>query len=384
MGKFEKKQTSSRKIGLPLAFSAALAGTMLATEKPAHAAVDPVTVGAYIKVAYEAVELFKSIFGSSGDDLNQRLQQIQSSIINEMRTQRNMELKSNANTVFNLFRNLTDNTASDPVNDELWTEILGRQQETADAMFDIMMYANDSQSSYELTPAYNSLLATGTNLLDAKKRIWPNFPSSWNDFYIWMQPGMSANYKLIGSQRHQCYPGQNPGYRPRPASGQALVDWLGITKTGKFKDTLLWRKKLANKNYVVAIATVECAFTGPSEGHPHHCNPVSSICNTVPTEETLNPLLKPICKVVTVPTSPCTASQTPLACAEVLAKAAFDADPAVKLARAGMKGVQTLSGGNDYDWQTNDPLLAQAKFVDPWIEEPSCGSAAPWAYPQQP
>ena len=49
-----------------------------------------------------------------------------------------------------------------------------------------------------------------------------------------------------------------------------------------------------------------------------------------------------------------------------------------------MKGIQTLSGGNDYDYASNDYLLAQGKYVDPWVDEPSCGSSAPWAYPQQP
>lgn len=67
------------------------------------------------------------------------------------------------------------------------------------------------------------------------------------DTYLWLQPAIAANYKLVGSQFHQCYPGHNPGYRPIPSSPSAVLSWLQTMRPGRYKDSVPWTQKLANK-----------------------------------------------------------------------------------------------------------------------------------------
>lgn len=358
--------------------AAVAGGTLVASERPAHALMDPWTMQAYVDVAYSVVRLGKEILGSSdAPQIIQKLTEIEAAIISEMRTIRNQALQSNTRAVFQLFRMLADNAPGDPTNASSWSNIVTLQQQTATQMFDIIQSANDAQSSYELTPAYNALLATGANVLRIKKDIWPAFPSSWNDYYIWLQPGMQANYKMIGSRRHECWDGQNPGYRPPPTdSAIALAVWKVTTQDGKYKQSQLWTKKINNRNIHVETYRLECPGVGRTpvvSTLKRYCNPATRSC----------PLLYPIDCTSTRTWRACESGVEPLVCADRFATATFDADPAVQITRSGMRALQTLSGGNDFDAPNNNGYLTFGMYVDPWVNEPACGTN-PWGYAQQP
>jgi hypothetical protein len=363
-----------KRIGASAVCGALIAGTIMTTQTPAQAYVDPVTMKAWVDLAYSVVRLGKSILGSSdAPALIAKLQSVQDAVINEMRTQRNMALTSNARTAFDLFRNLSDNAPGDPTNDDLWSSIVTLQQQTANAMYDIIQFSNDGQSAYELGPAYNSLLATGANVLRIKRDIWPAYPSSWADYYYWLQYGMNANYKLVGSQRHQCWPGHNPGYRPRPhIQSVGLSYWLNTTQPGLYKQSLLYNKKVANREF--RVRQYLCKSRGYPEGRIHSmmCNPVSRECSGGVTQS------------CTLTHNYCVAGLTPHECAVQLADPVWHADPTVQSTRASMRALQTLSGGNDYDAPNNNGYLYYGMYVDPWVDEPACGAGTPWAYAQDP
>jgi hypothetical protein len=366
-----------KRIGASAVCGTLIAGTIMTAQTPAHAYVDPVTMQAWVDLAYSVVRLGKSILGSSdAPALIAKLQSVQDAVINEMRTQRNMELQSNARAVFDLFRNLADNAPSDPTNAGHWTNILTLQQQTANAMYDIIQFSNDGQSAYELGPAYNSLLAAGANVLRIKRDIWPDYPSSWADYYYWLQYGMNANYKLVGSQRHQCWPGHNPGYRPRPRINSiGLTAWLNSTQPGRYQQSLLYKKKVANRTFLVQ------RYSCPHRINPYtaefHCNPATRTCTAGPNGMSVTPYC-------TLTRNWCAAGTSPLDCATQLADPVWHADPAVQSTRASMRALQTLSGGNDYDAPNNNGYLYYGMYVDPWVDEPACGSGTPWAYAQDP
>jgi hypothetical protein len=349
-------------------------------ERPAHAAIDPVSIKAYVELATSVVKLVQSIFGGNGQDMAAQLRAIQDAVVGELRTLRNDQLQANTRSVFALFSDLADNGRTDPTNDEMWANIRILQQTTADAFYQVLQ-GSDVNSSYSLLPAYNSLLVTGTAVLALKKEIWSGAPSSWNDHYIWAQAGANADYRMVRSQRHQCYPGSNPGYKPPPPKTPRApyAAWEAMTKPGKYKESVLW-KKLANKSFHVETWSGQCC--GGRAG-----------CGTISVKTSCNAATR-VCAPAVVSCSSfvpqtrtfaaCGDGVSPADCAQQLAKPGFDDDAVVQVVRSGMKGVMTLSGGNDYDAASNNALLAQGKFVDPWTDESSCGSSAPWAYPQQP
>jgi hypothetical protein len=288
------------------------------------------------------------------EDLAIQLRNVEEKIITELRSVRNQALQSRVRTVFSTFRNLADNNAGDPTNASTWSMLQFEQQRVADEMFDIIMHANDVRSSYELATGYNTLLATGTAVLKTKGEIFPGFPSSWLDNYFWLQPGMEANYRMVKSQRHQCYPGFNPGFN-QSTSSTVPGDWISGNLV----------RLLANK--YVTISTFPCGST--------QCNIANKFCftNTVQCSGGGGTAWHA-----------CNWTLGDLGCAAKLAKPAYDADPVVTGIRASMVAIQRASGGNDFDGPNNDPLVAQGKLVDPWVSEPLCGSSAPWAYPQVP
>jgi hypothetical protein len=321
----------------------------------------------YVNQAYAIYKSLQALLGGGAPTLAQQLQAMEDKIIGEMRSQRNLALQSQTRTVFNLFQNLADNAKGDPTNDELWTEIITLQQQTADEMFNIITLSGDTQSAYELSPSYFTLITTGTGVLQIKKEIWSNFPSSWNDFYLWLQPGVAAGYKLVGSQTHECYPGFNPGYSPIPAvSSPTYPAWVARMKVGKFKSSSLWN---GMEMRWINVGNILRTCQGVSAIVPLYCTPLGCAYPTCPS---------------TPVSSACGTPSDPVGCANRLAKAHFDQDGKVKIIRAGMVGIQKLSGGNDFNAATNNGLLAQGKFVDPWVDEPSCGASGPWAYPHVP
>jgi hypothetical protein len=354
----------------------ALATGVTVVSRPAEAAVDPVTVTAWIKAAQEMVKLIGSIFDLAGRDLSSQLEGLRTQILQDMKTLRNQELISEVNTVIALYRELSNNHPNDPVNDELYVELLVRQHDTATAMYDIIQSDADVQSSYELAPAYNVLIHAGNNVLRAKEFIHPQFPSRWEDYYLWNQPAIDADYELVGSQRFQCWPGKNPGYRPKPSpfNTNAYTAWMTTTQPGLYKDSQLWTKKLANKGVTVLKKSMTChGSQGFSTSYV--CNPGTRKCSWTAISG---------CIVGPITYRRCAEGTPSLVCADANVQPGWDADPVVKIVRASMTHIQKLSGGNDYDAPNNDALTSQGKIVDPWVNEPACGAGAPWAYPHQP
>jgi hypothetical protein len=344
---------------------AALLGAAVVTSPSEAKAIELGTVSTVISIVKGLLDIVKSgkslltptTMSSQMAEILRKLGDVQAAIINEMRTTRNQALKNRSTTVFNVFRDLADNRASDPTNASTWSTLRFEQQAVADQMFDIIMNANDVQSTYELATAYDVVVSTGEAVIKIKGEIWPATPSSWNDHYLWLQPAMLANYRMVGSQRHQCHPGFNPGYNPSTS----------VTVPGRYAYSDLFAKKIANKWYT--MTSFWCGATS--------CNPGTKVCVTNSN-----------CNIAgggnTTPTTqPCNFQLSDLACATSIAKTAFDNDNVVKVVRESMTAIQKLSGGNNYDAATNDRLLAQLKFVDPWVHEAACGSA-PWAYPQVP
>jgi len=355
---------------LPLLLAASTATCFTLTPQTAHAVVDPVSIGAYVAAAYQVVKFGKEIFGGSGDDLATQLRAVQAAIIGELRSQRNLALKSDASAVFNLFRNLADNDADDPVNSALWSDIIVLQQTTADAMADIINTTGDSTSASELTGAYSTLIATGADVLRLKGDIDPAHPSSWRDFFAWTQAGINTQYTMIKSQYHQCYPGYNPGYRPRPNTTKPVNPWYATVTPGKYRDSLLW-KGYENRWIHVQTQTSQCH--GSTMSGRIRCNPATKSCIGYLTGCVGGGITWNACSGLTA-----------LACAEQLAKPDFDGRAQVKVLRASMAALQTLSGGNDFDWRRNNTMMAEGKFTDPYVDEAACTTAGPWAYAQMP
>lgn len=350
-----------------------LCGTICLTSRPAHA-IDPATVMmviGYVKQAYDTYKSLSGMLGGGGLTLAQQLQQVQEKIIGEMRSQRNAALQAQTRSVFTLFRNLSDNQRGDPTNAGLWTNLITLQQETADQMFSIATQG-DAASRYELAPAYNALIATGAGVLRIKGEIWPSYPSSWNDFYLWLQPGVQGNYSMVGSQIHECYPGFNPGYSPPPNNITSFNQWIARMKPGKYRQSALWNAMEGPRLHTVGTALRTCF------GVPGSTAVVSYLCSPTRCPGIAG------CQLTHLTTACTSSGKTGTECAAELAKPHFDADPMVKIIRAGSVGIQTLSGGNDYDAPNNNWLLAQGKFVDPWVDEASCGASGPWAYPHVP
>jgi hypothetical protein len=352
--------------------------------RPAHAATPALiaTAGAiyeFIKEAYDFYKAAMEILEGSGPSIAEQLKAVEDAIIGEMRTQRNQALTASMRAVFDESANFLDNKVGDPTNPSMFTDILGRMYEASANMSEIVTPGNDANSSYELAATYNSLIAVGTGILEAKGQVFPDFPSSWGDFFHWLQAAMETDYQMIGSQRNQCfvYANKNPGYRPPPSlfsDPAGYATWLVTTLPGPYKNSQLWRK-LTNRN--IPVATYTCSNCGPRSTS---CPPPSTAVMTCnPGTKTCIPGTSGACTLVS---RQCDASVAPLACAESLAKPGFDADVVVQIIRQGMIGIDTRSGGWDADIASNDPLVAQGKLVDPYVAESSCPSG--WAYPQQP
>ncbi|HEX6275941.1 MAG TPA: hypothetical protein VFZ53_23025 [Polyangiaceae bacterium] len=364
-------------------FAAGVGCAVLASTKPASA-IDPATaaqVAGYVKAAYDVYKAASSMLGNKAPSLAQQLRQVEAAIIGEMRTQRNQALKSNASTVFSLYRNLSDNSRSDPTNPSLYNEILTLQTQTAIAMGDIVWYANDPASSYELAPAMNALVATGVGVLRIKGEIWPQYPSSWADYHYWLLGGIQVNYTMVGSLRHECWPGTNPGWRPMPANASQLVIWLSLTRPGRWEESQLY-KYLMNK-YIATGPYAELRWgcnrvTIDDPGGQIHCNPVTDTCRQDGACRYNTPS-----RAVRVSGHQC-GTVSALDCAEKLAYGRFRDDPTVEIIHASMNGIMALSGGNQASSGSNNSLPASGKYVDPWVNEPSCPASAPWAYPHLP
>jgi len=359
-------KTSGRRRIAALATGATLVGVLCAaTPRQADAALVPAAVATFIefvKTAYSAYQTLEGLLptdestGPTLADIANQLSGVQSKIIAQMRSQRNVALKSQARTVFTLFRDLADNGPKDPTNASSWSDLRVEQQLAADAMFDIIVNDDDVTSSYELAPTYNALLVTGTGILRIKGQIWRRSPASWMDHHLWLKAGMEANYTLVGSRKHECYTGSNPGYRPKKNS--RLV-------SGRYRESQLWTQKIANR-YITTM-TFPCGA--------EQCNDGNKNCFT----GTVN------CTGAGAggqgATFACSEARG-LDCAAEIIKPTFDDDSVVQIVRAGMTGIMMLSGGDDGDADSNDPLLDEGKFVDPYVYEPSCKK--PWAYPQVP
>lgn len=328
-----------------------VAGTIAGSARPAHA-IEPATVTAVlasIKFSYDAYKVLQGLLnpatpGPTLQQISERLMMTQEAIILEMRTQRNSMLSAGARTALNLFNDLANNLASDPVNTSLWTSTRTQSQTVADQMFDIIVNIQDGNSAYELGPVYNTLLVTGTGVLRIKGQIWPGFPSSWNDHQAWLRAGMAGNYKMIASQRHQCSTGSNPGYLPPPNSA---------TVVGKYNESLLWKKLITNR--WMTVRQFPCGSTQCNTWTFQCVSQVTTACNPS------GGFNWSACGNLSISDRDCIV---------MLTKPTFDADGAVKIIREGMIGIQKLSGGNDF--QFNDGLMSQGKFVDPWVTETSC------------
>jgi hypothetical protein len=349
----------------PIAFlgAAALGAAVLAAPRPANAAVDPATVTTVIKIVSGIIDVVKKLDSllnppaSSGPtlkDLSIQLAGVQTTIVNEMRTSRNRVLQSRTTTVFNVYRDLSDNRVNDPTNDDLWSTLRFEQQSIADQMDDIIRNQNDGQSAYELAAPFNVLIATGIAVMDLKAEIFPGFSASWRDTHEWLQKGMHVNYHMIGAQKHECEPGFNPGF----SASRANV-------AGRYHESQLW-KRLNNRWF-----TTMTFFCGATQ-----CNAATKACITSTSCTTGGGAGIP-------PTYACGPGNVGAECAISLAKPKFDNDAQVKLVRGGMTAIQRLSGGTDYNVDSNDPLVAQGQMVDPWVPAPSC-PGHPIAYPHVP
>jgi hypothetical protein len=372
-----KKPKRIRRHVMAVALCATLGATLVATERPAQAAIDPVAITAYIEMVHAGVKLFESItgLGGSAGDINAKLDAIKDEILAAIAQARYDELEAQAEAVFRLFADISDNRPGNATNADDWAEINALQNQVATGMEQIIM-AGSSNGTNALLPGYATLIATGTGVLAIKRELWPSSPvtwSSWGDFYRWLQPGINASYKAIGSQRHMCWDGENPGYQPPPLITNPIYPlWVSKTAPGKYQNSTMW-KRLENRS--IHVETWEYFCRCGSGTWQKTCNPVSGTCNTP------NPGF-----ILGARTwAGCGTGVSPVACAQQKAKPHFDANAVVKVARGAMKSTQKLSGGNDFDIDTNDPWMQSGGYVDPWIDEPSCSSVnGPWAYPQQP
>jgi hypothetical protein len=346
---------------------------LVGNESRAQAALPVATIGAIIQFyqkAYQVLGLVQSIFGDSGPSIAAQLQTVEANILNELRTQRNQAWRATAQSAFDKFRILAARSVSNPDNPALRDEASSLATTAIEQLAIIVQDGTDVESSYQLAPTFDSLVVTQTGLTRMLDEMFPDTPPPWAEYHVYLWRGITTDYRLIGAQFFQCWPGFDPG------TGNYTVS-LPSELTRSYRDSQLWTKKIANKN--VSLGTFQ--LCGAARGQCF-CGVASKDCN--PGTKTC---------VRLVGCSPC----TPLSCnnflfplSDSLLKASqavdptWNADGVVKTTRAAMLGIISVGGGEDPGSDADVDLPHMGMLVDPWVDEPRCGPNGPWAYPTMP
>jgi hypothetical protein len=350
---------------LPHRFAGVLAVTLTvstAYTRPAHA-VPVVEIIGFMTAAYEAYKALAEIIGGEGPNLSNQLAQVQASILNELRTQRNQQLRATAEAGMNDFRTLTFRQPSDPANQGTWQVARQRMTDALTHYSIIVEDGTDRTSSYELAPLYFTLVTTYAGLLQMKPEIGMA-PSAWEEYYRYLQRAMNVGYKLVGAHIAACWAGFNPG--------RDGYNWSypNTDFTKAYSTSQLFRHVTWNKRYPAGEVTFTGCFTIPP-------TPIYSVCS--PTDFTC----LDDCGNWFVAEN----QQRRNAAIESADWIDFGTNPTVGIVRAAMRQMQKVGGGNEpADFPRIDLPEDHGMFVDPWVTEESCRavSGGPWAYPITP
>ena len=340
-----------------------LAGSSTQTST-ANAALDPSTAVSAIKNGFALYSAARSLFGqSTAQQINQAVNQL----IGYMNRQRDMQWRTAARSAAADLASLSTRQPGDPTADELFNNIWNNLSVSGiDSIYQELRYANDPATSYETAPLLNVMASGWTGLLLMKGQIFPGFPSAWVDYHQRLQPTMDMNYALAGSQQFLCWPWHNPGrggYNQTNApDGQFFNDARSIYRSELFRHlgnrwievgrTRAWTPA----GYVVSTIT----YSNPTSGQGYMwVLPLGNI---------------PITDTATLATN--------RERARSLYLPTFEADPNVKIIRAGMFALLSVGGGDEGYDEASTSLPAAGMFVDPWVYEgTSCGPYWGSAYP---
>jgi hypothetical protein len=331
-----------------------------------------------------AISIAEYLIGGNGPTLSQQLNDVKVAIINELRTQRNLAWKEEAQDVFDDFAILGFRLRTDPHNETLrsdaWQLSQGALNYYAGLVEAIKDGLNDIKSAYQLAPTFNSLLVVHTGLTRMRAEITPGVRVPWGEFNIYLHRGMQVNYWLIGVRTVVlCWPGFNPG------QGQyAIAEPSNRLYTNKlYTRSQLWKKKgWGTYNYEVPSSSTAC--------DRFICSLITCNYNGVATYPRdcmcLSPALGPLAG-----NGNACADEAMAWTVDYVQKNKFWVNGVVKIIQAAMGGtggILKTGGGDDRVDGQNLSLPEQGMMTDPWVDEPLCtnfpgngGAPNPWAYP---
>jgi hypothetical protein len=348
---------------LPHRFAAILAVTLTfsaAYTQPAHAALPVAAILGFLNAAYEAYKNGREIIGADGPGLAAQLAAVQTAIINELRTQRNQELRATAEAGMNDFRTLGFRQPGDPANAGTWETARERMTDALVHYSIIVEEGSDVVSAYQLAPTYFALAATYAGLLQMKPEV--GFaPSAWQEYHVPLQRAMNAGYWLVGAHTFACWAGWNPG--------RDGYDWSypNTDFTKAYSRSQLYRHIVATKYYPAGPRSCVVIPPGPTYAY---CNPLSFLCyddcgNWFAADS----------------------QQMRDAAIESADWIDFGPDQTAQIVRGAMREMLKVGGGNaPNDFPRTDLPEASGMFVDPFVTEWACEgvSGGPWGYPIRP
>lgn len=216
---------------------------LTSVERPAQAITPAAVVAAigYVRQVYNTLMEVRTFFEGDGPTMAQLLSNVEANILNELRTQRNQAWKATAQTAFDQFRTLAARSAGHPNNAALRDEASMNAIIAIEQLSIIVQEGTDVESSYQLAPTFDALVATQSGLTWALDEIFPGTRAPWAEYHVYLWRGINTDYRLIGSQFFQCWPGFNPG------RGNYTVG-LPTEPSRSYRDSQLWTKKIANRS----------------------------------------------------------------------------------------------------------------------------------------
>jgi hypothetical protein len=354
--------------------------------RPAKAELTIATVSAVVGLIGDigdSLSKWEWLFDGSGPRLSNQVNAVKVAIVNELRTQRNQELKASAQTVFDDFAILGARPKSDPNNETMRADALEQAKNTFNWYHAIVTDKNfDLTSSYELAPMFTVLTQVLVGLTKMKGELRPKYPAVWLEYHTYLIRAMQDSDLLVGTQVAGCWPGYNPG-RNRYSVGTAAGTLTAGSVKYDYIKSPLWKKKLAKGSITIPFAQWGNLTTACKAWHNGQYNGVCGRFeeNMYCTGSTLDS--NPSCScpnIITGSNTECLRLGADIArsIANNLTTGAFGSNGVVKVIRKGMSSIQLLGGGDDR-WSGNT-IPTAGDLTDPWLDEDGCGPFGPWSY----
>jgi hypothetical protein len=315
---------------------------------------------------------FLNIIGGDGIDLAQKLDQVESRLIEEIQFWMNVQLDAAVTAAFTKYQDVLRNPGQTSLNRERILFLTGSSSsnDAGDVFAELerlIWDGGDVERAIRLTTPFNALSVMMGQAMIFHDRYFPEeAPFSWLTFNDHYGRTFRADYQLVKVSTIQCYPGFNP----------ALED-IVTEHSSVFESSSLYRKR---ENRFIEVGTASC-LSGAAARLSY--NPVTNqFRNTCP------PAIPQIMTSVvingqTFPAFNAAAQTAARTRGRSLAQSHFRTADDVDALRESMRELRFMSGGD----QGNNILgdLNEGEFFDPWVYESTlCPAAAPWAYVRNP